>query len=111
MNGLGANGAVPEACEASRPSGGGSSSAGICVSCAEEGPEAAEDAGAGAERHDCCVFPSLSSSGSGRRWVEGGRERDGDGDVGKVSCESVRDTGAKVESSGLRRSCADWPCG
>lgn len=51
---LGANGAVPELRKARGLSarGGVDSSAGIPW-LSEEGPEAGEDAGAGAERHDC----------------------------------------------------------
>lgn len=52
MHRLGPNGRVPEACKARGLSAGGGvdSSAGI-PRLAEEGPEGAEDAGAGAERH------------------------------------------------------------
>jgi hypothetical protein len=107
MNRLGANGAVPEASEASRAGGGGRSSAGICVPGSEERPEAAEDAGAGAEGHDCGVFPLRSSIGSGGRWVEGR----GTVSATWVSCKSVRDTGAKVAASGLRWGCAEEPRG
>jgi hypothetical protein len=53
VDSLGPNGAVPEASEASWASGGGGSSTGICLGWSEEGPEAAEDAGAWSERHVC----------------------------------------------------------
>jgi hypothetical protein len=70
MNSLGANGAVPEAGEASRASSGGRSSTGICLSLSEEGPEAAEDTGARTERHDGSDFPLFSRSARERRWME-----------------------------------------
>ena len=62
MHSFGPNGTVPELCEASGLSarGGVDSSAGICA--LEEGSEGAEDAGAGAERHDGELCPGLSRS-------------------------------------------------
>jgi hypothetical protein len=108
MDRLGTNGAVPEARKASRASGRRRSSAGISVPGSEERAEAAEDAGAGAEGHDCGVFPVRSSGGSGRRWVEGrGQRAEGQRAEGRgrVSCKSARDTGARVAASGLRRLC------
>lgn len=60
VNGLGTNWAVPEASEATWAGGGGSSSAGICLTGSEEGSEAAEDAGAWSERHGCCIAPAFS---------------------------------------------------
>lgn len=56
MHSLWADGTVPELLEASGLGTGSrvDSSAGICA--LEERSEGAEDAGAGAERHDCYVF-------------------------------------------------------
>lgn len=73
MHSLWADGTVPELLEASGLSAGSrvDSSAGICA--LEERSEGAEDAGAGAERHDCCVFcPSRSIVGKGRVGVLSG---------------------------------------
>lgn len=63
MHRLGANRAVPEPRKARRLSArsGVDSSASI-PRLSEEGPEAGEDAGAGAERHGCRFFPSLPKS-------------------------------------------------
>ena len=63
VDGLGSNGAVPEASEAARPCGGCCSSTGICLSLSEQWSEAAEDAGARAERHICCLFTKLPRFG------------------------------------------------
>jgi hypothetical protein len=59
VNRLWANRAVPEASEASWSSLCSCSSLAICLCGSEEGSEAAEDAGAGTERHDGGVFMSL----------------------------------------------------
>jgi hypothetical protein len=67
VDSLGANGAVPEASEAARTGRGCCSSAAICLCWSEEGSEAAEDAGARAERHDCCLSPLFSQRTRGRR--------------------------------------------
>lgn len=67
MHSLWADGTVPELLKSSGlgASSRVDSSAGICA--LEERSEGAEDAGAGAERHDCCVFcPSHSVVGKGR---------------------------------------------
>lgn len=81
MNSLGADGAVPEFREASLFSGRGCSSAAICLCGSEEGSEAAEDAGAGAERHAGGAFLLLCSVGVGLSGEKDGRRRL------SVSCE------------------------
>jgi len=63
MNSLGANGAVQEASKAALSSRCGCSSTAICLCGSEERSEAAEDTGAGAERHVGGVGIPLSSEG------------------------------------------------
>jgi hypothetical protein len=66
MNGLGSNGAVHEARKTTGPSGRRGSSTGIALRLSEEGPEAAEDTRAGAERHDDLMeIPSVFHGDSG----------------------------------------------
>jgi hypothetical protein len=67
MDSLGTNGAVPEASEAARAGSGSCSSASICLCGPEEGSEAAEDAGARAERHDCSLDSLISQRARERR--------------------------------------------
>jgi hypothetical protein len=67
VNRLGTNGAVHEAGKATRASGRGGSSTSISLRLSEEGPEAAEDAGAWAERHDGSLYSSGLSGDFGER--------------------------------------------
>jgi hypothetical protein len=112
MHSLGTDGAVPEAGEASRAGGSGSSSTGISLCWPEEGPEAAEDAGARAERHDGGGFPLSSRSARERRWME---RRLGVVVKARVSCEEPKCRFAipvpKLKNRGLRWASSDWPRG
>lgn len=108
VDSLGTDGAVPELLEASGLSARSRCmSAGICA--LEEGSEGAEDAGAGAERHDRELCPVLSRSairlrgGIGASRVRSRPER--------VSCASaVAMSGSSTEmiNPGLRWGCSDW---
>lgn len=103
VHSLGPNGAVPELCEASGLGAGScvDSSAGICA--LEERSEGAEDAGAGAERHDCWYLASHSASvegGETRIEVSGAKVATRSGTIGRVRsslsssrCRALKDGG------------------
>lgn len=98
VHSLGTNGTVPELLEAS---GLGAcsrvdSSTGICA--LEERSEGAEDAGAWAERHVCCVLSSCSVSIEGiqESRVSGEGEAIGSGAIGKGEVVNVAMSGLRV---------------